>query len=264
MITPTSENYYTPDIGREYISNSQIKRFFGCPGKKGCEAAGMAELRGEWKTETTDAMKFGSYVDAYFDNSLPEFLQRNPDMFQKNGSLYAKYEHANTVIQTAQADPLFMWYLQGERQSILTGKIFGQNFIGKPDRVQISEKDDIIVDLKVMKDMESIWCGEYGRLNFIDAWGLSDQLAIYQELLFQKTGKKALCFLAVLTKEPVPDKAIIYVPNGRLEASMLDLELKVERIAQLKSGQQQPVRCEKCDYCKSTKVLKDVIHYNDL
>ena len=33
------------------------------------------------------------------------------------------------------------------------------------------------------------------------------------------------------------------------------VEAKIERFDLIKSGDVEPVRCEKCDYCKATKIL---------
>ncbi len=143
----------------------------------------------------------------------------------------------------------------------MEGDIFGYSFIGRLDVLRQNE----IVDLKVMKDIEPIWCGnEFGRLNFVDAWGQSDQLAIYQELEFQKTGIKKDCFLAVLTKEKPPNKELIYIPQDRLDASLFHIEPHLERIFKLKNGKEKPIRCEKCDYCRATKQLTSPISYYDL
>ena len=54
----TNENYYSPESNMEYMSVSQYKQF------KRCEAATMAELRGEWQQPKSTALLVGSYVDA--------------------------------------------------------------------------------------------------------------------------------------------------------------------------------------------------------
>ena len=83
----TSGNYYTPEANREYWSVSLFKAF------DKCEAAGLAQVRGQYEREETDALLIGSYVDAYFTGELDEFVGRHADvMFKKNGELYAKYE----------------------------------------------------------------------------------------------------------------------------------------------------------------------------
>ncbi|MEN2468125.1 PD-(D/E)XK nuclease-like domain-containing protein [Ornithinibacillus sp. JPR2-1] len=40
--------------------------------------------------------------------------------------------------------------------------------------------------------------------------------------------------------------------------------MKLERIMEVKNGHADPVRCEKCDYCRMTKQLKDTIEVGNL
>ena len=46
----TPENYYDPDINMAYMGSSQFKAF------QRCEAAALAELRGEYVPKTTTAL----------------------------------------------------------------------------------------------------------------------------------------------------------------------------------------------------------------
>ena len=55
----TNENYFSPENNLTYMSASQFKSF------RHCESAALAELRGEYKREVTDALLIGSYVDAH-------------------------------------------------------------------------------------------------------------------------------------------------------------------------------------------------------
>jgi len=50
----TSENYFSPENELFFMGSSQFKNF------QKCEAAALAELRGEYKCETTDALLVGS------------------------------------------------------------------------------------------------------------------------------------------------------------------------------------------------------------
>ena len=66
------ENYYSAEAGKEYMSVSQFKDFYGSPGREGCEFRALSVLEGHWKEDPTTAMKVGSYVDAYFEGTLEE------------------------------------------------------------------------------------------------------------------------------------------------------------------------------------------------
>ena len=135
MMTLTSGNYYTPEANREYWSVSLFKAF------DRCEAAGLAAVRGQYERPETDALLIGSYVDAYFTGELVEFYEKYEDrMFKKNGELYAKYEHANKIINTVECQPLMMDFLQGEYQKIFTADLFGVPWKIKTDVYKWADK----------------------------------------------------------------------------------------------------------------------------
>ena len=60
----TNNNYFSKKANMEYMSVSQFKAF------DKCEAAALAELKGEYVKPKTVSMLVGSYVDAYFEGSL--------------------------------------------------------------------------------------------------------------------------------------------------------------------------------------------------
>ena len=256
----TQENYFSREIANSYLSCSQVKNFIGTPAQPGCEAKAMAKLKGEYETKPTKAQLVGKYVDAYFSGTLNFLKSEYPELYRKDGGLYADFIQADEIIQVAVSDPFFMQFLSGKSQTILQGRLFGHEFVGRPDFMY----DNLISDLKVMADIDEVWTKDYGKLNFIDAWNYPLQGAIYQELDFQKSGIRKPFYLAVLTKEKTPDHEIIFIPDSRLEAAMLDLEDKLPRIAALKAGEETPIRCEKCDYCKSTKKLTTIKNYVNL
>ena len=104
----TAENYYSEAANYEYMSVSQFKDFVGTYGRRGCEAAAMAKLRGEYKEEESTAMLVGSYVDAYFEGTLDAFKRQHPNIFKKDGGLKAEYLQAERIIERLERDELFM------------------------------------------------------------------------------------------------------------------------------------------------------------
>ena len=102
-------NYYSLEANKAYWSVSQFKAF------NRCEAAGLAEVRGQYQREETDALLIGSYVDAYFSDEMEAFQERNGEkMFTKKGELYAKFQAANGMINAIECQPLMMRMLEGE------------------------------------------------------------------------------------------------------------------------------------------------------
>lgn len=242
----TNENYFSPENQMKYMGVSQFKAF------EKCEAAALAELKGEYQREKTTSLLVGSYVDAHFEGTLDIFKAQNPEIFTKKGELKSEYRKADTIIQRIERDPLFMTFLSGEKQVIMTGTIEDV-----PVKIKIDSyiRGKLIDDLKVMKDFAPVYVPEQGRLNWIEAWGYDLQGAVYQEIVRQNTGEKLPFYLSAVTKEPEPDIDIIELPQAYLDVSLVHFRENVIRYDGIKKGLFQPKRCEKCDYCKRTKVL---------
>ena len=249
----TTENYFSQEAARAFWSVSQFKSF------NRCEAAGLAEARGEYTREETEALLIGSYVDAYFSGELPGFQEQHADrMFTKKGDLYAKFYQANDMIKAIERQPLMVDYLQGEKQVIKTAELFGVPWRIKMD-VYNGER---IVDLKTVRDFDSIYDAAYGsRRSWIEFWGYDIQGAVYQKVVEAETGRRLPFFIAAVTKEKTPDVDLIEIPQHALDAALGLVEAKIDRFDLIKSGEVEPIRCERCDYCKRTKQLQEASIY---
>ena len=242
----TNENYFSPENQMKYMGVSQFKAF------EKCEAAALAELTGEYRREKTVSLLVGSYVDAHFEGTLDVFKAQNPEIFTKKGELKAEYRKAEEIIQRIERDPLFVTFLSGESQVIMTGEIEGVPVKIKIDSYHAGK---MLVDLKIMKDFQPVYVPEQGRLSWIEAWGYDLQGAVYQEIVRQNTGDKLPFYLSAATKEKETDIDIIEIPQPYLDVSLEHFKENVNRYDGIKKGLFQPNRCEKCDYCKQTKVL---------
>ena len=251
-------NYFSPESNHHYMSVSQFKNFVGSLGMKGCEAKAMASLKGEWEEKTSTAMLVGSYVDAHFEGTLDIFRAKNPDIFTKKGEPKAEFRKAEEIIQRVERDPLFMQFMGGEKQVIMTAELFGVNWKIKIDSYH---PDKCIVDLKVMRNIrDNFYVKDYGRLNFIENWGYDLQLAIYQEVVRINTGKQLPCYISAVDKGEYPDIEIIGIDQDKLNFALSQVELNIKRISDVKNGVVEANRCGTCDYCKHTKILKAPIH----
>jgi hypothetical protein len=258
----TNENYFSPENNWKYCGSSQYKDFFGSMGKHGCEAMAMAKLRGEWMTEKTTALLVGSYVDAHFEGTLDLFRAQNPEIFTKAGTLKAEYRKADEIIQVAEQDEVFMQFMSGEKQIIMTGEIAGVPFKIKIDSYLRAKA---IVDGKVMATIRKFeWVKDVGKVNFVEYWGYDIQGAIYQEIERQNSGERLPFFIAALSKEKVTDKEVIWLPDNMLSDRLKEIESNMPRLKALKAGEVEPMRCENCDYCTSTRKLTGAISIYDL
>ena len=247
-MTLTDGNYHGVEANMSYWSVSQFKDF------DKCTACGLASARGQYEREETDSLLIGSYVDAYFSGEMDEFIGEHSDvMFKKNGDLYAKYEHANKVINAVECQPLMLDYLTGDKQVIMTADLFGVPWKIKMD-VFSGER---IVDLKCVKDFEPMYKDGFGRVSWIEYWGYDIQGAIYQRVEQAVSGRsKPLPFYIVaVTKEKVPDVAVIHLPQHILDTALKVVEAKIDRFDLMKKGLIPADRCEVCDYCKQSKRL---------
>ena len=270
----TSENYYSQEANTEFMSVSQFKAF------DRCEAAALAQLRGEYTPAASAAMLVGGYVDAWFSGELPLFQAQHPEIFKRDGTLKSEYIKAQEIIARMEADELFSLLMSGDKQVIVTGEIAGVPFKGKLDCLLDAETcaeivrrfpaaaaalgerpRGAIVDQKVMRDLGPVWSEEdHCRLPFVEAYGYDIQGAVYQAL----EGHGLPFVLAVGTKETVTDLAALSVSDADLTSALYQVEDRAPYYQSIKRGERHPRRCEHCDYCKATRELTEIVDYREL
>lgn len=268
-MTLNSENYYSRQASIEYLSVSQLKSFAGCPAVHGCEARALAELSGDYIAPVTDALLIGSLVDVLLlgnDNEKERFFAEHPEILASRGKtagqLKSQYAHALEMVERVKRDDFFMRTLRGDHQVVLTGKLFGHPCKAKLDVLG----DKYITDLKTTRSiMEGFYDPEVRRrISFAQAYRYDWQAAVYRELVRQNFGKDLPFFLSVVSKEAVPDIAVMQIDNESMDAAMEELEPIVSRVVALKNGEELPERCESCDFCRGSKVLTAPISWLDI
>ncbi len=111
-------------------------------------------------------MLVSSYIDATISDELEQFKEEHPEIFLKNGDLKADYKLAEEVLNQMQQDEMFMKYISGDHQVIMTGEISGVPVKIKVDSLHL---DKCIVDLKCMASLDLIWNDKTKQKeNFID------------------------------------------------------------------------------------------------
>jgi len=239
-------NYFSHEADMEYFSASQIKSF------KKCEAMTMAQLNGLYLRETSTALMVGQYVDAALTGDLDEWCGCHPEIKKRDGSLKAEFMQASEMVGRANRDELFMDYMKGDHQMIVTADLFGAYpFKAKLDVLG----DGRIVDLKTVRDFSPVYLPGQGRVDFATAWDWPLQMAIYQRMVYAHIGKKLPCYLAVITKETPPDIRIVQIEQERMDAEIAWLEQMMPRFEAVKSGVIDPERCECCAWCRQSRVL---------
>lgn len=273
----TAKNYFSKEANLYYMSNSQYKSFLECEEKT------IEELNGRWPTKELlekfpdmfkkDYFLQGHYVDAWNNGDLEKFKAETPELYKKDGTLYKKYSDLDDVIETIKKDELMMKSLSGQKQVIFTAKLFGIPWKIMIDSYAPEERR--ICDLKVLKSIkDKFWVPEEHRyMNVFEYRGYYTQMGTYPEIerLANKRKKDDYYepFLTIATKDEIPDKSIISFNST--EESHVDfiirqlnyVENHIERIKAVKSGQETPIRCNTCEYCRSTKQLTGTTHYSD-
>ncbi len=135
----------------------------------------MAKLNGQWEDEPSKAMALSSYVDAVISDEETEFLNSESEKVKngetsfivlKSGKLSADAQAMAEIVKQAENDPMFMKYLGGEHQVIMTGVI-----ADVPVKIKMDSyfPNKCIVDLKCMASMDLIFNEKTRqRENFID------------------------------------------------------------------------------------------------
>lgn len=268
LLPINAANYYSRAANWAYLSNSQFKAFAKC------EAAAMAELRGEYTPPQSKALLLGSFVDAYFSGEFNEFVAAHPEIRLSSGKNAGEFKEdfkkAFAACQRLDQEPLIKALLSGRHQVIKTGRIAGVPFKCKVDSLlssdqvrRICEKfpevkklvpfgGQMIVDLKYLASLDPVWSDEAQcHISFAQFWGYDIQGAIYQRLVrrfppFVLTG---------ITKETSPKIFAIYIPDADLQAAMDDVEARAPRYQAIKTGRIAATRCGHCPYCRATEHL---------
>lgn len=230
----------------ELMSYSQFSHFLNC------EAEALAEIEGRWEEPKSDSMLVGSYVDEFFNGKLDDFKAKHPEILKRDGTLKSDFVKAEQVIESINGDDFFKSFYGGAKQIIEVGTIAGVQFKVKMDSVF----DDKIADQKVMKDCNDIWTKD-GKVPFWKAYHYDIQAAIYQEIHAQNIGKKLPFYLAVSTKENIPDKRIFLFNQKTLDEALAMVRDLAPRFDAIKRHKVEPIGCGECDYCRSVKKLTE-------
>ncbi len=256
---------------REHLSFSALKQF------SDCEAEAIACFTGKWNhnlefsKSTHDALLVGSYVHKFWEGkaAFDEFIAENDaEMIAKSGKnkgqLKSDFVIAGSMIAKMKRDRLFSKLYQGDKEFELRGQINGIEFLGYADclNMQLGRFIDIKTIRGNLQDKE--WSEiEHRRVHWIEAKKYHWQMAIYQHLLEQIVGIQMKPVIYAVTKEEYPDSAAIRFPQEWLDEALIAVCDEVDKYIEVLDGR-PPERCERCNYCKSTKMNRGEIFITDL
>lgn len=239
----TDDTYYSSEANKHFFSVSQYKDFMKC------EAMAMAKLRGEYEQPMTKAMLIGTLCDRWFEGTLQDFINDNPNLIYCKRGLRADFKKADAIIKRIRQDERFMQFMSGEKQKILIFEMFGARWKMKMDSFV---QDICITDLKVVQNFRTL-----------PLWRYDLQGAVYQAGCELNGFGKLPFYLAVATKEVVTDFDVFQIDQSTLDMALKEIESNMPRFIAVKEGFEEPHYCGVCDYCKSIKKAK-IRNYNEL
>ena len=278
-----NKNYYGAKANNEFMSVSQFKQF------QKCEAMALAELNGEYIRPKSKALLLGSFVDEMLtgtkksqiqfivDNRLDIFQKSSKiskytdeeltvllndyllDVFNADNKPYAEIVQALETIAKIKKQPLMMKHFKSKHQTIMTGEIAGVPFKIKMDNYKPGE---FIADGKYMASLRSPNLFE----PMVKYWGYDIQGAVYQEIVYQNTGKRLPFYLDIATKESPSHLAVAEIKQYDLDEALEIVKALAPRYQEIKMGKIQPNRCDEydCNYCTETNIITEPIDSNYL
>lgn len=250
----TADNYFSKEAAQEYMSASQFKAFMNCP------AAIMAEIGGEYEAEKKTAFTEGHMFEAFVSGGEELFCMRHPEIISSQGktkgNVKSNFQKVVNASEAFNRQGVFCEIVKRcKKQVLVTGTIAGVKFKGLLDLYDPETGE--IYDTKCMKNFDEGYSADEGRrVPWWQLWGYHYQAAIYRELARQTFGRETKFSLLAATKEDIPDVAWLEFDNDYL-GNILDIIEETAPLYQaVKDGLIDAQRCEKCSYCKSSKIIK--------
>ena len=186
---------------------------------------------------------------------------QNPEIIssqgKSKGNVKANFQKVVEAAGAFMRQPHFTDIVsRSEQQVLVTGNINGVPYKALLDLYD--RENNAIWDIKNMRNFESAYSPEEGRrLPWWMVYGYHYQAAIYSELVRQQFGTAPTFGLLAATKEPTPDVQWLLFDPAYLR-NVLDVVYEMSPDFQaIKIGMTEALRCEKCDYCRQTKLLDE-------
>ncbi len=209
----------------------------------------------------------GNYVHSYFESPKAHaaFIDENKDELlstrgESKGQLKAPYKVADEMIKVLEEDNFFKQvYAPGEKEVIVTGEINGIPWKGKID--SLVKNDNYFCDLKTVDDIHKRHWNESDRNwdNFIFDRQYEMQMAIYEELIRQTFDVECEPFIFAVSKQTPPDHEAFHFESDeaqfRMQEAMDQILQNQDRYWRILMGEEKPIGCGHCEYCRKVKKL---------
>ncbi|WP_306419284.1 PD-(D/E)XK nuclease-like domain-containing protein [Levilactobacillus bambusae] len=263
--TLTTENYYSLESDRVWQSKTRFREF------EDCEAAALAQLEGRWNPDSNvEVLLVGNYLHSYFESkeAHQRFLEENSKAIYKYGKpekgIKSSFRQADSMIDALEADANFNRLYQGEKEVVVKGELYGVQWKGKIDCLNLDR--GMFMDLKTVDDIHKkhwdVDSHQYVSFPLDRSYDL--QMAIYRELIHQQFDVWCDPYIIAVSKQVVPDKGIYSIPDYLMQERLGQVEMDQPRIESVIHHEEEPIRCEHCDYCRLTKTLDEVIPIDEI
>lgn len=256
----TTENYYSFEADRQFMSVSQYKDWNECQNR-----AYEMYVTGKYHDLPKTAFIEGNFVHSYFHSPI-EFqkylIEFKEEIYNKakkatkdnplpDREMCKDYRVILKACEDAEKDNFWMQYLDGVHEVI-----FEAEWLGIPwkIRVDVINRDKLFMsDIKAMASFEGGWKDD-PNIPFYVKYGYWNRFAIYRKILQIATGKTYKLYMPCLTKEDPSDREIWEFNNeDALNAELAKVEQNIEEIKRVKAEGYGFTSCERCSVCKKTK-----------
>lgn len=250
-----SENYFSKEADKEYLSVSQWKLFYEC------EAKALATIEGQENATFKDAFLEGQLFEAIVCGNKALFIAKHPELISSRGAtagqLKSDYIKVLNAAEKFNSQSFFTNIVQKcDKQVILTGQICDINVKCAIDL--FDRETNSIYDIKCMKDFKEQWNSEEkAYMPWYYTYGYVLQLAVYREIVRQNFGEPKEIGLLAATKEISPDVQAISFSNELLDLELENFKMYLKRYDKIKKGLLKPDKCNCCDYCKRIKNIQE-------
>ncbi len=238
-----------------------------------CEASTLDKLKNNTLANENDkALVIGNWVHSALesDEAHEKFKKQHPEAISSKGKtkgqLKSDYKIADLIIDRVRNDDFFKFIYQGQRESIVTGELFGIQWKGKIDCLDVEKGR--FYDFKTCKDLLGmIWSPRHGgRVLWTIAYGYVLQMSIYKHLLEQKYHKNFDPYIIACSKtDPVGLKVIdLSEEYGRFQLEDEYVENNIKHVLAVEHGEIAPTMCDKCDWCREHQRGEQVTTLDEL